>query len=241
MPLTADKPPNMQFGFSPDSKMLAYALATIPASMLAGVVAHQVAKHNMMDESPASARRVTRFVKRHLGPNVVLRPVEGLGNAAYSQEKNEQGSVTHVITYDPRVKMSVIAHEIGHADKKLPSFPAMDVLGPTLLAYGSYHAGKNLGQGKPIGGLAKTTAGLGAGMSAPTLINEYMATQRAKELVEDPAGLSAAYATYALPPVLAGLEGLGSYAMARRLYQKQSCAQSERIEQIKKQIVQLMS
>ena len=240
MPVTADNPPNMQFGFSPDSKMLAYALATIPASMLAGVVAHQVAKHNMMDDSSASPRRVERFAKRHLGQNVVMRPVEGMGNAAYSQEKDEQGNTRHVITYDPRVKMSVIAHEIGHADWQLPSAPAMDVLGPTLLAYGSYRAGKHLGRGEPIGTVAKATAGAGAGLSVPTLVNEYLATQRAKEMVDDPAGLTSAYATYALPPVLAGLEGLGSYAMARHLY-KNSCDRARRISRAKRKIVKMMS
>jgi len=211
--------PDMRFKFSPDTKMLAYALATIPVSMLAGLVAHQVARRSMLSETPASPRKVERFVKRHLGPNIVLRPVEGLGNASYVQEKDEVGNVMHVITYDPKVKMSVIAHEIGHADRAFPTSPVLDVLGPTALAYGSYHLGKRLGQGKPVGRLPGVAVGVGAGMSLPTLINEYLATQRAKELVDDPSGLAEAYATYALPPALAGLEGLGAYAMARHLYQ----------------------
>jgi hypothetical protein len=118
--------------------------------------------------------------------------------------------------------MSVIAHEIGHADRSFPTSPILDVLGPTALAYGSYQAGKHLGQGKPVGRLPAAAVGIGAGMSLPTLINEYLATQRAKELVDDPAGLAGAYATYALPPTLAGLEGLGAYAMARHLYQQPS-------------------
>lgn len=214
--------PDMRFKFSPDTKMLAYALSTIPATMLAGLVAHQVAQRGMLSETPASPRKVERFVKRHLGPNIVLRPVEGLGNASYAQEKDETGNVMHIITYDPKVKMSVIAHEIGHADRSFPTSPILDVLGPTALAYGSYQAGKHLGQGKPVGRLPAAAVGIGAGMSLPTLISEYLATQRAKELVDDPAGLAGAYAIYALPPTLAGLEGLGAYAMARHLYQQPS-------------------
>lgn len=218
--------PDMRFKFSPDTKMLAYALGTIPVSMLAGLAAHRLAQRGMLSETPASPRKVERFVRRHLGSNIVLRPVEGLGNASYAQEKDGTGNTVHVITYDPKVKMSIIAHEIGHADRSFPTSPVLDVLGPTALAYGSYHLGKRLGKGEPTGRLPWIAAGLGAGMSAPTLINEHLATQRAKELVDDPAGLAGAYATYALPPALATLEGLGAYALARRLYQKQGCAHS---------------
>jgi hypothetical protein len=67
------------------------------------------------------------------------------------------------------------------------------------------------------------------------LVNEILASRRARELVEDPSGLGAALATYAVPPLWAGLEGLGAYALARHLY-KHSCAHQAKLERVKQLI-----
>jgi hypothetical protein len=165
---------------------------------------------------PTTPQSVSRMARKFLGNNVEARPEEGIGNAFYTKERDEEGNFKHVITYDPRVSMGTIAHEIGHGVKPVPRVPLSGLIAPTLMASGLFNAGAALGLGRKVKPLHLGMAALGAGMYAPTLIGEHMASREAKQIMgEKPRGLGAAYLTYALPPLLAALYGAGAYGLAR--------------------------
>jgi hypothetical protein len=203
--------------FTPGQKVSLFGATLLPASLAAGALANWNVRRNAFDDIETSEKAVRSLARKHLGRNIEVRPVEGLNNAFYTTERDEAGETKHVITYDPRVNMSVIAHEVGHGLKPIPRVPLSSLLGPALMTGGLFNVGGSAGLGQPVRGRDVGLAALGAAMYAPTLLSEYKATTEAKNVLgEQPKGLGSAYLTYALAPLLAGAYGAGAYGIGRR-------------------------
>jgi hypothetical protein len=202
---------------TPGQKVSLFGATLLPASLAAGTLASWNVRRQAFDDIPTTEKAVRKLARKHLGGNIEVRAVDGLGNAFYTTENDEAGNRKHVITYDPRVNLSVIAHEIGHGLKPIPRVPLSGLLGPALMSTGMFNLGSRAGLGQPLRGRDALLAALGAAAYAPTLLSEYAATSEAKNVLgEQPKGLGSAYMTYALPPLLAGTYGLGAYAIGRR-------------------------
>jgi hypothetical protein len=201
---------------SPGQKVSLFGATLLPISLTAGALANWNVRRRAFDDIPTTEKAVRNLARKHLGDNIEIRSVEGLGNAFHSVERDEAGKTKHVITYDPRVNMSVIAHEIGHGLKPIPRVPLSSLLGPALMSMGMFNIGARAGLGSDVRGRDLLLAGLGAAAYAPTLLSEHAATSQAKEILgEQPKGLGSAYLTYALAPMLAGAYGLGAYGIGR--------------------------
>jgi hypothetical protein len=203
--------------FTPGQKVSMFGATLLPAALTAGALASWNVRRHAFDDIPTSEKAVRNLARKHLGSNIEVRAVEGLGNAFYTTERDEAGAIKHVITYDPRVNMSVVAHEIGHGLKPIPRVPLSGLIAPALMSSGLFNIGGAAGLGKPIRGRDVGLAALGAALYTPTLLGEYKATSEAKNILgEQPKGLGSAYLTYALPPLLAATYGLGAYGVGRR-------------------------
>jgi len=203
--------------FTPGQKVSLFGATLLPTALAAGAVANWNARRDLFDDIETSEKTVRNLARKHLGSNIEVRPVEGLGNAFHTTERDEAGESKHVITYDPRVSMSAIAHKIGRV--KRPSFkvPLGNLLGPALMSSGLFNLGGAAGLGDPIRGRDIGLAALGAAMYAPTLVGEHRAIAEAENILgEKPKGLGSTYASYALPPLLAATYGLGAYGIGRR-------------------------
>lgn len=202
--------------FTPEQQTSLFGASLLPVSLATGALASWNVRRHAFDDVPTTEKAVRNLARKHLGSNIDVRPVEDLGNAFYEKKKDEAGHTKHVITYDPRVNMSVIAHEIGHGLKPIPRVPLSGLFAPALLTGGLYNIGRAAGLGRAIRGRDIGLSALGAAMYAPTLISEHLATSKAQEVLgEKPKGLGSAYLTYALPPILAAVYGLGAYGVGR--------------------------
>lgn len=203
--------------FTPGQQVSMFGATLLPAALASGALASWNVRRHAFDDIPTSEKAVRNLARRHLGGNIEVRPVEGLGNAFYTTERDEAGDNKHVITYDPRANMSVIAHEIGHGLKPIPRVPLSGLIAPALMSSGLFNIGGAAGLGKPVRGRDIGLAALGAALYTPTLLGEYKATSEAEKILgEKPKGLGSAYLTYALPPLLAATYGLGAYGIGRR-------------------------
>ena len=202
--------------FTPGQKVSLFGATLLPAALASGALASWNVRRHAFDDIPTSEKAVRILARKHLGSNIEVRPVEGLNNAYYTTERDESGETKHVIAYDPRVNMSVIAHEIGHGLKPIPRVPLAGLVAPALLSSGLFNIGGAAGLGRPVRGRDIGLAALGAALYTPTLLGEYKATSEAEKILgEKPKGLGSAYLTYALPPLLAAGYGLGAYGIGR--------------------------
>lgn len=190
----------------------ALTLGSLALSMLLG----RIALSGMIAKSPEDAinkKETEVWAKQYLKGKTHVVPYKDLGNAFYTHMTNKNtGEKQHIVAYDPKFNKSVAAHEIGHGMSHFPRVPLSNLIAPALLSIGGYSFGTHLGieDGK-FDGLGMSL--IGAGMLAPTLIDEYGASSNAKKILKDhnikPRGLTRAWATYAAP-LAVGVGALGA-------------------------------
>jgi hypothetical protein len=196
-------------------------LSVVPVSAVAGAGLWSALKRKGFSGPELNRREVLDLARRHLGPNVVVHPIPGLGNASYQKQSLPGGKVVHIIRYDPMASKSVIAHEIGHGMGSIPRVPGSGLLSPFFMIGGAMEAGAAKGMGQRLGKFWPAAGVLGAAAYAPTLADEALASHRGRKILRDTGegapGLNTALMTYALPMALAGLAGGGSYALGRKI------------------------
>lgn len=187
----------------------------------AGLLAGELARHAWENDTKIPEKKINDMVQKNLGDHSVAVPVPGMGNASY-QSVDFNGNKWHLVKYDPNVGQSAIAHEIGHGMGRIPRVPFADLIGPSMMLTGAYNSGLRYGMGAPADPLM---IGLGLGglaITAPTLLDEWMASHRAKKILQKenlkPHGLRRAWGTYAVPTALAAGLGLTGYGIGSAAY-----------------------
>jgi hypothetical protein len=198
----------------------ALAAVAVPVAVGTGLALDKLVHKKILSKTPLDPEEVGNLARSVLGENVRLHPMEGINNSYYLKRKDREGTVIHHIIYDPYVTKSVISHELGHGLKPVPGQGTLaTTLGAALMVPGASIIGARKGLDLPAGKLGPALLGAGAAVSAPTLLGEILASREAGKILEGvgerPTGLGTAFASYAAPPVLAGLTGLGAYGLGR--------------------------
>ncbi len=221
----------LQHDYNDNSWLLSHS--TLPASILSALVFGAIAHHGMKANGPGDKidkNELEGWGKEYLKtPHVVAIPEKGTDNASY-QTVQHRGNDYHVIKYDPELSKSVGAHEIGHGMGGFPRpdmhIPFANIIGSSLLATGAFNSGEAIANHGSLFDTWKQAPALlgGLALTAPTLIDEYMASSNAKKILKDkgikPRGLTRAWATYAAPTGLAAVLGAGGYFLGKHYNDK---------------------
>ena len=202
-------------------------LAGIGLSLAAGHIASSAMTAKKPDDR-INERQSKEWVNKYLGTkNVTFLKEPESANASYSK-LNLPGDKKphHLITYDPKLNKSVMAHEIGHGMTKIPRMGMLQLLAPAALATGALNTGVDLAMERnpmdhPLAGPALAGGTLGM---IPILANEWGASHNARKILKDnnikPVGLNRAWGTYALPFGVAGMMGASGYGLAKHFLNK---------------------
>lgn len=186
---------------------------------IAGSSAGAAAQGHLINEMREEGKddRINRLqawlmAKRHLGPGAQTLAQPGLNNAYYT--KTRDGNP--LIVYDPdTMTRSTMAHEIGHGLQDKDGALSHKLYG-TSRAFGPLTSmiGGGMLADKALRRKGLATMGVGAAISVPHLVEEAVASLRARKLLDgDSKGLGEAWGTYAVgalgAPAAAGASTYG--------------------------------